>query len=128
MSRVPGTLAAAKYLLDNIHSCAFVDSSLRGYRITSCCSDDAGVQQRWIVVESQARKDADLKQLEKRCFKQLLKAQSELKQLCQQQFACHKDAQIAAERFERKLPLHQLANLEVIEVRHLPVNKSPAVC
>jgi transposase len=117
VSRVPATLAAAKLLLDNIHSCAFVDSSLPGYRIASCCSDYGGVQQRWIVVESQARQEADLKQLEKRCGKQLSKAQSELKQLCQQQFACQKDAQLAAERMNRKLPLHQLANIEVHEVR-----------
>lgn len=100
--RVPATLAATKQLLEHIHFDAFVDSP--GYRIASCCSDYGGLQQRWIVVESQARKEADLKQLEKRLVKQLSKAQSELKQLCQQLFACQKDARIAAERFERKLP------------------------
>lgn len=54
---------------------------------------------------------------EKRLVKQLSKAQSELKQLCQQQFACQKDARIAVERFERKLPLHQLTDIEVHEIR-----------
>jgi len=34
---------------------AFGDSALSGYRVGSCCSDYGDVQQRWIVVESQAR-------------------------------------------------------------------------
>jgi len=54
------------------------------------------------------RKDADLKQLEKRLTKHLSKAQSELRLLSQQEFACSKDALIAAERLSHKLPLHQL--------------------
>ncbi len=90
VSRVPATLSASKQLLDNIHEDAFIASSLSGYRIALCCSNYGGIQQRWIVVESQARKEADLKQLEKRLDKQLTKAQSELKLLCQQQFACEK--------------------------------------
>jgi len=47
--------------------------------------------------------DADLKQLEKRLTKHLSKAQSELR-LLSQQFACSKDALIAAERLSHKLP------------------------
>lgn len=115
VSRVPATLSASKQLLDNIHSDAFVTSSLSGYRVASCCSNYGGSQQRWIVVESQARQEADLKQLEKRLDKQLTKAQSSLKQLCQQQFACQKDALLAAERMNRQLPLHQLSSQKVLE-------------
>ncbi|WP_414588366.1 IS1634 family transposase [Scytonema sp. PCC 10023] len=115
VSRVPATLAAAKHLLDNVHQEGFVESSLPGYRIASCCSNYGDVQQRWVVVESQARKEADLKQLEKRLAKQLSKAQSELRQLYQQQFACEKDALLAVQRFERKLPLHQLVDIQVLE-------------
>ncbi|MFN6565783.1 hypothetical protein [Dendronalium sp. ChiSLP03b] len=57
-----------------------------------------------------------LKQLEKRLSKQLIKAQTELKQLSQQQFACEKDAQLAAERMNCKLPLHQLVDIKVVEI------------
>lgn len=55
--------------------------------------DYGSVLQRWIVVESQARQQADLKQLDKRLAKQL-KAQTELRPLCQQHFACEQDARI----------------------------------
>lgn len=117
VSRVPGTLTAAKTLLENMPEEAFNDSAMPGYRIAPCCSEYGGVQQRWLVVESQARKVADLKQLEKRLSKQLSKVQSELRQLSQQEFACEEDARIAAERLNRKLPLHQLADIEVNEVK-----------
>jgi len=53
-----------KTLLENMPEEAFNDSVISGYRIAPCCSEYGGVRQRWLVVESQARKDADLKQLE----------------------------------------------------------------
>lgn len=117
VSRVPVTLTAAKMLLDNMPQEAFNQSVMSGYRIAPSCSEYGGVQQRWFVVESQARKDADLKQLEKRLNKQLLKAQSELRQLLNQEFACSKDAFIAAQRLSFKLPLHQLTNIHVNEIK-----------
>lgn len=115
LSRVPATLKAAQLLLEKIDAEAFVASAAAGYRIAECCSDYGGVQQRWLVVESEARKEADLKQLENRLTKQLSKAQSELRQLCQQEFACAADATKAAGRFESQVRFHQLADFEVIE-------------
>ncbi len=88
VSRVPATVTAAKQLLDNIHQDSLVICSSPGYRIAPFCNSYGGIQQRLLVVESQARKASDLKQLEKRLTKQLVKAQAELKQLCQQHFLC----------------------------------------
>ncbi|MBD2248838.1 IS1634 family transposase [Nostoc sp. FACHB-888] len=115
--RVPCTLTAAKILLDNMAQEAFNQSEMPGYRIAPSCSEYGGVRQRWFVVESQARKDADLKQLQKRLIKQLVKAQSELRLLLNQEFACSKDAFIAAQRLSSKLPLHQLTNIQVQEIK-----------
>lgn len=98
LSRVPATLKAAQFLLENMSQEAFVQSAVTGYQIAECCSDYAGVKQRWLVVESEARK-ADLKQLEQRLAKQLEKAQSQLRQLSQQEFACAADAIKAANLF-----------------------------
>jgi transposase len=115
LSRVPATLAVAQLLLENMREEAFVASTIVGYRIAECCSDYGGVKQRWLMVESQARKEADIKQLEKRLVKQLSKAQSELRQLSQQEFACAADAMKAARRFESQQRFHQLADLEIME-------------
>ncbi|MBD2415932.1 IS1634 family transposase, partial [Nostoc calcicola FACHB-3891] len=46
----------------------------------------------------------------------MTKAQTELKQLSQQQFACEKDAHLAAERMNCRLPLHQLVEIKVVEI------------
>jgi transposase len=96
---------------------AFHESAIPGYRIAPTCSEYGGVRQSWLVVESQARKETDLKHLEKRLIKKLSLAQSELRQLLNQEFACSKDALIAAQRLSSKLPLHQLADIQVHEVK-----------
>ena len=75
LSRVPATSAVAKLLLENMRQEAFVASGVVEYRTAECCSDYALVKQRWLIVESEARKEADLNQLEKRLSKQLSKAQ-----------------------------------------------------
>ncbi|ABA20307.1 transposase, IS4 family [Trichormus variabilis ATCC 29413] len=115
ISRVPATLTTAQMLMENISQEAFVDSAMTGYRIAECGCDYAGVKQRWLVVESEARTESDLKQLEKRLIKQLEQAQSQLRQLSQQEFACAADALQAAKCFETQQRFHQLAHLEVIE-------------
>ena len=55
VSRVPATLTAAKQLLEEIDSSALVASSLPGYKIAACGNSYHIPQQRWLVVESQAR-------------------------------------------------------------------------
>ncbi|WP_193200996.1 IS1634 family transposase [Nostoc sp. MG11] len=112
LSRVPATLTTAQLLLENISQEAFVASVVAGYRIAECCCDYGRVKQRWLVVESEARTESDLKQLEQ--------AQSQLRQLSQQEFACAADAIQASKYFETQQRFHQLAQLEVIEhKRHI---------
>ena len=118
LSRVPATNKTAQLLLESISEEALVTSQIAGYKIAECCSNYGGVQQRWLVVESETRQEADRKQFEKRLLKQQEKAQSELWQLSQQQFACAADAMKAAKRFERQLHFHQLAELEIIQRSH----------
>jgi hypothetical protein len=60
---MPAKLAAAQLLLENMSDEAFVASKLMGYRMAECCSNYGGVKQRWLIVESEARKEADLKRL-----------------------------------------------------------------
>jgi transposase len=125
VSRVPATLVAAKQLLLEIDASALVASSLPGYKIAACGNSYAGIQQRWLVVESQARLESDLKQLEKRVAKKLIAATSALKQLSSQQFACQPDAFQAAAVFSDQLPYHQLDDLQVVEIIEYPKRGRP---
>jgi len=67
-----------KTLLENMPEEAFNDSVISGYRIAPCCSEYGGVQ-RWLVVESQARKMRP---------QTVVKSPIELRLLSQQEFAC----------------------------------------
>lgn len=125
VSRVPVTLTAAKQLLLEIDASAFVATSLPGYKIAACGNSYAGIPQRWLVVESQARLESDLKQLSKRVATKLIAAMSALKQLSSQQFACQPDALQAATTLSEQLPYHQLDDLQVVEIIEYPKRGRP---
>ena len=69
ITRVPATIAEASWLMQNLPPEQFIASCLSNYRIAEVCSTYAGVRQRWLVVESESRQQADLKQLDKRIAK-----------------------------------------------------------
>ena len=75
------SIKTAKVLAESMKDEVFVKSEILGYRIASCGCDYGGVRQRWLVIESEKRRDSDLKQLEKRLTKQLKIATSKLKRL-----------------------------------------------
>jgi transposase len=70
ISRVPETVAEAKQLLQAVSAREFVASSLKGYRMAMCRSDYGGMEQRWLIVESDTRKQSEIKQLYQRLDKQ----------------------------------------------------------
>lgn len=114
LSRVPATIKQTQELLA-LDSNLFQDSEIKGYRIAEIGSYYGKLEQRWLIIESEARKLSDFKQLEKRLNKHLASARSQLKQLSGQQFACETDALKAANRFEAKLAFHQLDNLKIVQ-------------
>jgi transposase len=112
LSRVPATIKQTQELL-TLDSSIFQDSEIKGYRIAEVGNYYGKIKQRWLIVESEARRLSDLKQLEKRVSQHLASAQSQLKQLSQQRFACEADALKAANRFETQLTFHQLDGLQI---------------
>ena len=117
LTRVPLTLKAASDLVSQLPESAFQSTTMTGYRIASVCCDYGGVQQRWFVVESQERKQADLKQLKKTLAKATAQEQSQLR-LCTQKFDCEADALAALQQFEPTLKWHQLEELGVKQKAH----------
>ena len=94
---VPRSIKTARILAESMEDEVFVESEIPGYRIASCGCDYGGVDQRWLIVESEKRLNRDLKQLERRLTKQLKIATSELNSLMRQNFACVADAKQAAD-------------------------------
>ena len=76
LSRVPLSLAEAKKLVANINDSELVKSQINGYSYVVKESSYASVKQRWLIVQSEARKKSDLRQLEKRIQKSGISANS----------------------------------------------------
>ncbi|MBC6473545.1 MAG: IS1634 family transposase, partial [Hormoscilla sp. GM102CHS1] len=70
-----------------------------------------GIEQRWLVVESQKRRESDLKSLEKKIQKELGTIEKKLKDLSPHNFACKPDAIKAANQLFKKSKYHQLASI-----------------
>ncbi|MGB3693425.1 MAG: IS1634 family transposase [Spirulinaceae cyanobacterium] len=134
ISRVPLNLSAAQILVESVSEEAFRESEIPGYRIAPCCSKYAGIPQRWLVIESEQRRQSDLKQLEKRLRKQLTNAQKKLNTLKQQDFSCAADAIKAAQKLSKSWKYHRLDALDIRVCPHYnkagrPVkNQSPDHC
>jgi transposase len=118
LTRVPLTLKNASELVSHFPTAALVDTPLEGYRIETVCCTYGGVPQRWFVVESQERKQSDLKKLDKTLSNQTSHQQMQMQQLCTQAFACEADAWAALKKFEQTLRWHELENVRVKQKRH----------
>jgi transposase len=118
LTRVPLTLKAASEVVSQLPETAFQPTPLSGYRIATVGSDYGGVQQHWFVVESQARRQADRQQLDKTIATATQQAQTQLRQLSTQDFACEADALAALQQWATKLPWHQLATPTVQSIPH----------
>jgi transposase len=115
LSRVPLTVKAAKNLVESGEESELTASHIPGYRFQEYRQNYAAIEQRWLLVESQKRKESDLKTLLKKIQKDGETAQQKLRELSEREFACAADAQKAASRLLRKSKYHQLTNLEITE-------------
>jgi transposase len=113
LSRVPLTLKEAQ---DTIHAdtntLTAVDCTLKDYKLWEMRSSYGGVEQRWILVESQTRKtqtslwEKELHRLEKDLNRRA-------KHLQKQVFACRPDALEALLQFQQSLDAHYIPSVTV---------------
>lgn len=115
LCRVPMTIGLAKKLVSTLLSTDFSSSSLTGYYYSVIKSNYGGVEQRWLVVESNERKESDLRQLEKRISKSKISASSKLKKLLDSKFNSHQEAIKAVNSFNKKLKYHQIDSIDYLE-------------
>ena len=117
LSRVPLKIKAAQNLVIEVDSDAFTPSKQAGYSYLEVPKTYGGIKQRWLVVESEERRESDLKQLEKKIQKDWCEANKALRQLTAQRFACVPDAERAAKKLLKKSKYHELTSIKVQEVK-----------
>jgi len=121
--RVPETLAQAKKLVKETPAEEMVELE-PGYSGKEVPCEYAGIQQRWLVVFSQAAQGRELKTLEKAQAKELEKAQKEWRKLEGQRFNCLADAEKALAQFNQKWKYHR-ANAKAVTVMQYPRRGRP---
>ncbi len=122
LSRVPQTIGIAKKLIrESTETWTAVTCNLPGYQMWETRQDYGGEEQRWLLVESDHRRNQPElweKELQK-CERSLKK---EWKQIQSRVFACQPDAYEALLEFNQSLEYHQLVqvSLEPMRPRRAP--------
>jgi transposase len=115
ISRVPLTLNQAQTVIHQVVPFAQWPELAPGYRLIELCTIYAEIAQRWVVVESEKRRAADLNALQKRINQQQQRHQRQLDKLCKDSFACESDALKAMKQFEQTLVYSRLSQVAVVE-------------
>jgi transposase len=112
ITRVPLSIKSAQDKICNIEDSDWEDSQIKGYKIATRTSEYAGIKQRWLVIESEIRKQADLKKIVKQVEKQLEAAKAKLRKLSRQKFACIADAETAIKKLSESWKYHQITEIK----------------
>jgi transposase len=123
LTRVPLSIKAASELVESTEP--LQPSKLLGYSTAESLSEYGGVSQRWMLVESDARRKSDIKKLDKKIEKTQKECQKELQVLAGQDFACPADAIAAAEKLSTKMKWHKLTNIQTMEKPHYAKRGKP---
>ena len=116
LCRVPLSIKTAQSLISTLPESEFIDSNLPGYRFVSKTVSYAEIEQRWLVVQSQDRRESDLRKLSQKIIKAESKAVQELKKLSQDKFACEADAIQALSKLSKQFKYHQIQESQVTEI------------
>jgi transposase len=117
ITRVPATLNEVQDLCKSTTPEQMQESALKGYRYLEVENNYGGVQQRWLVVFSEASHKREVATFQKSLAKKRVEAEKALKQLSQQEFSTRKAAKAAVAVLEKQWKFHQ-AKVEVEKVFH----------
>jgi transposase len=109
ITRVPLSIKEAKKVINNLSSDEFTLSKFEGYAYKEIESNYAQIKQRWIIVESQARKKSDLEKLEKKIIKEYQLTSKKLVSLAKKDFESELEANLKLKEINSKLKYHLIS-------------------
>ena len=118
ITRVPLSIKSAQEQIVDIQESEWQSSSKKGYKIAERASEYGNIKQRWLVIESELRKQASIKQIDKQVNKQQSSAQAALRKLSRQNFACVADAETAIKNLSDTWKYHQITEIKCQEKSH----------
>jgi transposase len=102
ITRVPATVSAAQAVLAQANP-QVLASLKEGYRDHELPSSDGGIEQRWVLIDSEPRQAQARRTVDQPWRQQSDKETKALKKLCRTTFACEADARQALSTFEQDL-------------------------
>ncbi len=115
VTRVPLSIKEAKEIVSNLSDEEFTKSELKGYSYQEIENNYAGIKQRWLVVESQPRKESDLKKLEQKINKESQMLSQKLASLSKKYFETLVEANLRLQTISSKLKYHLISQIEITE-------------
>ena len=119
ISRVPLSIKKAKNLVKALTSIEFKETAQKGYSYYEQQVTYGGIEQRWVIVESQERKNADLKKLSKEIEKESIKIQKTIAKLLKNEFSELSEVKSKISEIDSKLKYHEIADLEIIKCQSI---------
>ena len=115
ITRVPLSLKEAQSKILEIIESEWQASGLAGYKIAERTREYSNIKQRWLIRESEARKTASIKQINKQVKKQSENVKAALRKLSRQKFACQADAETAINQLSDSWKYHQITEIDCQE-------------
>ena len=112
ISRVPLSIKKAKDLIKVTKSENLKDSGSKGYKYSSEQVTYGGIEQRWIIVESEERKKSDLKKIICRVEKEAEKFEKQINKIVKTEFEQLSLGLKKIEEIQTKLKYHQVIKIE----------------
>ena len=123
--RVPATLTEAKTLLETTNL-ETMRPLIEGYHYRSVTSRYGGVEQRWLVIHSQAAGARSRKSVTKQVLKLSELEHKAFEKLCRRAFACEQDARLALQTFQNQLKVLIIHDARVLETLHYSKRGRPS--
>ena len=115
VTRVPLSIKEAKEIVSNLSFDEFTKSQKEGYFWKEIESNYGEIKQRWLVVESQARKKSDLKKIEQKITKECQLVTQKLASLSKKDFESEIESNVKLKEISSKLKYHLISQIEITE-------------
>lgn len=115
VTRVPLSIKEAKEIVSNLSDEEFTKSELKGYSYQEIENNYAGIKQRWLVVESQPRKESDIIKLEQKINKESQLLSQKLASLSKKDLESKVEANLRLQTISSKLKYHLISQIEITE-------------
>ena len=125
ISRVPMTIKKATEIIVKIsQEGGWIEGEQSGYKYREQKENYHGIEQRWLVVESEKRKESDLLKLEKNIKKEKEKIESKKKKWSERKKKNKEEIQLEIKQLKKTIKYHQISEIKYIKVKNKKENIS----